>query len=119
MTTFDFFGFFVTFMRMTPGAPLVHTYEIDEVDGECRTSVAVFLRLWPFRIALVIGRWRKTGMTEAEMFRKVFNARNIDLLDETGELHPRFHESARRSVAENAADVDEEWQILQMLDLDQ
>lgn len=119
MRTFDFLGFFVTFLRLTPGAPLVHTYEINEVNGECRTSTAVFFRLWPFRIAVALGHWTKTGLTEAEMFRKVFSSRNVDLYDENGDLDPRFRDTVRAAVAENSSDPSEEWTILQMLELDQ
>lgn len=119
MHTFDFIGFFTTIMQLTPGAPFIHRYEINELTGKCRTSIATFVRVWPFWIAVVFGRWRKSDLTEAEMFRKVFRTRNIDLYDEDGNLDERFQNDVRQVVADHTNSPDEEWTILQMLELDQ
>lgn len=111
MRTFDFLIFYVTFIRVTPNAPMAHTYTVSELDGKCRISTAVFLRLWPFRIAMGVGRWRASGLTEAEMFSQVFSHRDIPLTEEA-------RNRVREVVAENSPDPTDEWQILQTLDLD-
>lgn len=111
MRTFDFLWFYTTFIRLRPGAPLAHLYTVDELDGRCRTSTALFLRLWPMKIAVGFGIWRKTGLGPHEMFRRVFGSREIPL---TGDVEKKV----REAVAANAPDPTDEWQILQMLDLD-
>lgn len=112
MRTFDFFKFFVTFIWVTPDAPLTHLYEVNELDGNCRTSTALFLRFWPGRIAMGVGMWKNTGLTPPEMFLHVFGSREVPLTGDVGE-------AVRRTIADNSLDPDDEWQILQMLDLDQ
>lgn len=118
MKTIDFLGFYFTMIWVKPGSPIIHRYDIYELDGKCRLSVATFVRLWPMRIAAAFGRWRKSGLTEEEMFRTVFTARNIDLRDQDGEIDPRFLDAVRDRIAEHAQDADDEWRILEMLDLD-
>lgn len=119
MKTLNFLGRYVTAIWLIPGAPIFHRHEVDELDGQCRTSTALFVRLFPFRLALGFGRWRWTGMTEAQMFKKHFQARNIDLHDEDGNLDPRYAQAARETIARNAKDLDDEWQILQAVGLEQ
>lgn len=118
MRTFDFIGFFTTVIQLTQGAPLFHSYEINELTGRCRSAVAYFIRIWPFRIAVAIGRWQETGLSEAEMLHRVFSSRQIPLHGEDGEIDPRFRAQVRQQVADRADGPDEEWTILQMLDLD-
>lgn len=118
MKTFDFFGFYLGTLLLKPGSPVAHRYEVNELTDECRTSSALFLRLWPLRRALIFGRWQESGMTGPEMFDKVFQARGIDLYDEDGNLHPRFAQQAREVIARSNMDPDQEWTILQAVGLD-
>lgn len=112
MRTFDFFNLFVTFIWVKPVSPLMHISQVNELDGRCRTSRALFLRFWPLRRAMGVGIWRKTGFTPRQMFLNSFESREVPL---TGDLR----ETVRRVVADNSLDADDEWQILQMLELDQ
>lgn len=118
MKTFDFFGLYVGFLWLQPGTPVIHTWELNEIDAECRTSTAHFLRLWPTRLGLAFGRWQKSGMTGPEMFAHVFTTRELDLLDADGQLHPQYARAARETIAGNVGDPDEEWEILRMTGLD-
>lgn len=119
MRTIDFFGCFVGCTWVKPGTPVFHRYELNEIDEECRTSKATFIRVWPFRVALIFGRWRATGMTPREMFAHVFTSREVDIYDDEGDIDPRYERVARAKIAENAQDPDEEWEILRMMGLDQ
>lgn len=119
MRTFDFIGCYVGVVRLIPGAPLFHRHTLDEYDGDYRTSEARFLRLWPLRLAVVVGRWRPSGATRAERLERLVAARDIDLYTADGELDPRFERSARQAVADYADDPTEEWTILQAVGLDQ
>ncbi|MFD4858409.1 hypothetical protein [Streptomyces atratus] len=118
MRTIDIFGGYVGCTWVKPGTPLVHRFELNEIDGDCRISMATFIRIWPFRVALMLGRWRATGMTPREMFAHVFSSREVAIHDEDGELDPRYERVARERIAENSQDPDEEWEILRMMGLD-
>lgn len=118
MRVFSILGICLGGTRLTPDAPLAHRYAINEVDGKCRTANALFLRLFPFRAGLILGRWRKTGMTREQMFKHVFSARGIELHLPDGSLNPRFAQQVRNAVGETAADPDDEWTILSMMGLD-
>lgn len=117
MNTFDFLGFFIGSMRVIPETPFTFRAELDEPEGKCRTARSRFWRILPGR-AVVIGRWRKSGLTEAEMFVKLFKARNLDLFDEDGTIDPRYVRAARETIAENVEDPEDEWTILQMVGLE-
>lgn len=112
MRTIDFLKFYATFIWLRPGSPLIHTFAVNELTGQCRTSTAAFIRLWPLSIAVGFGQWKETGIGPHEMFRRVFSSRDVPL---TGEV--RRH--VREVVASSALDADDEWEILQMLELDQ
>ncbi|MFJ1700418.1 hypothetical protein ACIOHC_36105 [Streptomyces sp. NPDC088252] len=114
----DIFGSYIGCTWVKPRTPLFHRFELNEIDGECRTSQATFVRIWPLRVALLFGRWQATGMTPGEMFAHVFTSREVAIHDEDGELDPRYVRAARERIAENAQDPDEEWEILRMMGLD-
>jgi hypothetical protein len=111
MRTFDFHSFYVMFISLQPGSPFVHTFVVDEIDGRCRTSLATFIRLWPLRLALGVGRWQPTGLTVREQFERVFQSRSVPFDGEVAR-------HAREAVAAHSTDVDDEWELLEMLDLD-
>lgn len=112
MRTYDFWWrWYMVMIELTPGAPLIHTYEVNELSGECRTSTAVFIRLWPFRVALGFGRWSRSGMSKRDMFKRVFNSRDVEL---DGEIRERV----RQAVGNSGLSADDEWTILEMLDLE-
>lgn len=121
MKTFDIFGFYVMALRLRPGAPLFHCYEVNETNGKCRTSTALFVRLYPFRFALGFGHWRASGMSEEQMFKHIFasSLRETDLYGEDGEIDPRYERAARETIAEHAEDPSDEWEILQAIGLDE
>ena len=119
MTTLDFLGFYIGAIRLGTGSPLVHRYQLDEYEGECRTSQAVFLRLWPLRWAVAVGRWRPSGRTPQEQVEYLMRTRAMDLYAEDGSLDPRFEDTARQQIADRATDPDDEWQILTALGLEQ
>ncbi|MFH9606880.1 hypothetical protein [Streptomyces sp. NPDC017448] len=119
MRTIDFLGRYVGLSWVKPRTPLIHRYELNEIDDECRTSHAFFVRLWPLRVVFFFGRWHDTGLTPEQMFDRVFTAHEIDLYDADGNLEERFERQARENVAQQAADPDEEWKLLQMLGLDE
>jgi hypothetical protein len=119
MTTLDFLGYFIGFIRLERGSPIFHRYRLDEYEGECRTSKAVFIRLWPTRWAVAVGRWRPSGRTEEETVEYLMQARNMDLYDDEGNLDPRFEDAARQQIADHASDPDDEWKILSALGLEQ
>lgn len=118
MRTIDILGRYIGLLRLERGSPFVHRYVLDEYTGLCRTSTALFVRLLPLRWALVLGRWKPSGRTQREMVEHLMAARDLDLYGDDGELDPRFEQSARNQVAKHAQDPDEEWKILEMLELD-
>jgi hypothetical protein len=119
MTTLNFLGFYIGILRLTSGSPLFHRYQVDEYDGECRTSKALFVRLFPFTLTLAFGRWHQTGRTPEEAIEHLMQARHINLYAEDGTLDPRFEAAARENIAREADDPDVEWQILSALGLEQ
>jgi hypothetical protein len=121
MRTFDIWDWFFLPVRLKPRSPLWHRFAVYEIDGECRSAEAGFLRIWPFRVAIGFGRWKLTGMTQAEMRQHFFaeSVREMDLNDANGELDSRFAQAARQQVAAHATDPDDEWTILEMTGLDQ
>lgn len=117
MTTWDFLGLYIGFVRLERGSPLFHRFVLDEYEGECRTSQATFMRLFPTRWAVAVGRWRPSGRTPDETIEYLMSTRQIDLYGEDGALDARFEEAARQQVADRATDPDDEWQILTALGL--
>lgn len=119
MRTFDFFGRFIGFGRLTPGAPLYHRGQIDEAEEPYRSSTAHVLRLWPLRRAVVVGRWHACG-SAADRFNELLGLREIDWKDEHGGLDRKFAaDVARTHIAKSAKDPNLEWRLLSKLGLDE
>jgi len=85
-------GEFFHFIKVKPGTPLKHWAMTQEVEVPFRNSLSCVVRLWPFRIALVAGKWYPSGLHEDEALLAALGGRSdaLDVVDEEGHLVDQF-----------------------------
>jgi hypothetical protein len=113
--TKDLGKFFVLTIKVTPEAGwawCAPTFEIEPPFRVCKRCLIV--RLKPFKTALVLGRWRPSGLSEDAALRQALSARIVDL-DEPAD-HRR---TVRDNIAAQTDDLDAEWRLIAMLGLEQ
>lgn len=119
MKTFDFFGRFIVGFHLIPRSPLRQKFPITEIEGECRTSVATFIRVWPFNYAIGYGKWQPSGKTPEQVFAEHFHASWMGIHHANGKVDERYAHVVRQQVAAHTDGPDDEWTILSAMGLDE
>lgn len=119
MKTFDFpGGLYIGFSRSIPGAPPAWWMDVMELDGECRISHALAVRLLPLRRAVYFGKWQPSGMKPPDVFAAHYHAREILDAEYLDIVERHKAQRARDFIASHAeGDADAEWQILDTMGL--
>lgn len=118
----DLGQFFVLTIKVTSEAGWVWTAPTFEIEAPFRVCKhCLIVRLKPFKTALVLGRWRPSGLSEDAALRQALSARIVGL-DEPADLdlkdtHRR--RTVRNNIAAQTDDLDAEWRLIGMLGLEQ
>lgn len=88
--TFDLGRLFFQLIRLKRGTPFAHRAPTYEISPPYRRSTSLILHVWPGH-GLVIGIWKRSGLSEEEALRAATQAEDHDPLDEDGHLLPRFY----------------------------
>lgn len=85
-------GHFFHLIKVVKGTPLRHTAATQEVDYPYRRSDSTITRLWPFRLALVTGKWYDSGLAEEEALLAALDGRGdaCDVVDDEGHIVTQF-----------------------------
>lgn len=110
-----FFGLTIKVTSVAGWVWIAPTFEIEPPFRICRRCVII--RIKPFRTALVLGHWRASGLSEDAALRQALSARIVGLDEPAGlEEHRR---TVRDNIAAQTDDLDDEWQLIAMLGLEQ
>lgn len=114
----DIGSFFGLTIKVTSEAGWVWTAPTFEIEPPFRVCKrCLLIRIKPFQTALVVGRWRPSGLSEDAALRQALSARIVGLDEPTGlEEHRR---TVRDNIAAQTSDLDDEWQLIAMLGLEQ
>jgi hypothetical protein len=104
-------------INLEPDSQRVVYSTTHEQEPPYRIGLSIVLRIWGHR-GVVIGRWDGYHDDEDSALMAGLDAHEDTLLDESGGLAQRFHrQAARRTVAAATQDIDEEWTVINALDL--
>ncbi len=100
-------------IRLEKNTSLVHKHPTNEMDAPYRWSNSTIFR-FPFTgFGIVIGWWHSTDRTEEQAVLAALNSRGTEHAY-TPEESKRI---AREAVSAHATDLDDEWTIVNMLDV--
>ncbi|GAA2321323.1 hypothetical protein GCM10010149_87920 [Nonomuraea roseoviolacea subsp. roseoviolacea] len=117
MIVYQIGPFFAHGIRLAPGSPFVHTSVTTEAKEPFRYGRSLIVQYWPGR-AVVLGRWEGRFDDEETALLAGVHGRPDEVLDEEGRLQERFkRQKVRQRVAAGAHDLDDEWQLVNALDL--
>lgn len=111
-------SFYFQRIGIKPSSPFIHMAPTHEMSEPYRFGRAAIVHYWPGR-AVVIGWWTGKHESEDSALMAGMQAREDELVDDSGQLLDRYktRQDARKTLAKNSADLDEEWEIINTLAL--
>lgn len=104
-------------ISLVPGSPHIVHATTNEQTAPFRIGRSLALRFWKSR-GLVVGMWQGKHEDEESALMAGMHARPDSITDESGGLAERFQkQAARRTVAAASQNLDEEWTVINALDL--
>jgi hypothetical protein len=104
-------------INLVPGSKHITPCETNEQQYPYRIGKSFAIRFFG-EYGWVVGKWVGCHDDEDSALMAGLDAHEEEVLDEDGGLAERFHrQAARRTVAASSKDLDEEWTVVNALDL--
>lgn len=99
-------------IRLAKGTALYHKHPTHEVDFPYRWGISHIFRVPFTTLGFMFGKWNMAQRTEEQAVLAGLAGREV-----AGEDLETVKDRARKAVAENAIDLDDEWKIVDILGL--
>lgn len=117
MMVYKLGSFYFHRINLVPGSQHITPCTTNEQSYPYRIGQSFALRFFG-EYGWVVGRWVGYHETEEDALMAGLDAHEEEIMDEDGGLAERFQrQQARRKVAASAQDLDDEWTVVNALDL--
>jgi hypothetical protein len=117
-TAYPFGPIYFQKLHMKRGSSIFEVAPTHEQVAPYRIGRCLIVKYWPDR-ALAVGWWIGKHGSEDSALMAGMQGREDELVDDNGKILDRYktRQDARAVIAKNSADLDEEWEVLNVLDL--